>query len=266
MASTTNLPVYSESELMEFIEPVVARKRLIVALDLADAEQAQKMVEELDGVVEFFKIGLTLQLATGVETLIRSLIANGKSVFLDYKYYDIAETLTKAVARVAALGVRFLTVHGSSDCIKGAIQGRGKSDLKLFTVTVLTNMDKEDIDELGYTNHTVEQLVIFRARKALEAGCDGVIASGLEAQQIKEMSNRHPGARRLLVVTPGIRPDGYPEDDQKRRTTPKTAILAGADYLVLGRPITEPATGVSPREAAEQVVQEMQDAFNQKAL
>jgi orotidine-5'-phosphate decarboxylase len=234
-------------------EKVNAQDRLIVALDLESAQQAREMAAALDGVVTFFKIGLTLQLAPGIEELIRDLIQSRKRVFLDYKYYDIAATLTKAVARAVDLGVSFLTLHGSSGCIQGAIKGRGASDLKLFVVTVLTNMDKSDIDELGYTNQTVEQLVIHRAKKALEAGCDGVIASGQEAKSIKQLAGK------LLVITPGIRPDGYPEDDQKRRTTPTDAILAGADYLVIGRPITDAA---DPREMAQKILAEMQAAFD----
>ena len=235
-----------------------AKGRLIVALDLESADKARAMVDQLDGVVDFFKIGLTLQLAPGVEGLVRHLIKDrGKKVFLDYKYYDIAPTLAKAVARAAELGVSFLTVHGTSECIAGAVRGRGKSDLKIFVVTVLTSHDKTDMDELGYVNHTVEQLVLYRARKALEANCDGVIASGQEAKSIKGLSRDF--SKVLLVVTPGIRPDGYPEDDQKRRTTPQDAISAGADYLVVGRPITDVK---NPKKAAEAILRDMQSAFD----
>jgi|HubBroStandDraft_1064217.scaffolds.fasta_scaffold05936_3 orotidine-5'-phosphate decarboxylase len=234
---------------------ILASERLIVALDLSSTEEARDMVQALEGVVSFFKIGLTLQLATGVESLIPSLIGDRKKVFLDYKYYDVPETLRKAVSRAAKIGVSFLTVHGSSAVMKSAVEGRGSSDMKLFTVTVLTSMDASDIAELGYTNHSVEQLVLFRARKALEAGCDGVIASGQEAKAIKEFSGSN-----LLVVTPGIRPEGYPEDDQKRRSTPRSAILAGADYLVIGRPITD---AVNPRESAKQMLADMQAAFDE---
>jgi orotidine-5'-phosphate decarboxylase len=236
---------------------IEAKERLIVALDLESANQARALADRLDGVVDFFKVGLTLQLAPGVEELIRDLIRRGKKVFLDYKYYDIAPTLTKAVARAADLGVSFLTVHGTSECIKGAMKGRGKTDLKIFIVTVLTSHDKSDLDELGYTHHSVEQLVLHRARKALLAGCDGVIASGQEAKSIKSLS-RELG-RSLLVVTPGIRPDGYPEDDQKRRTTPQDAITNGADYLVLGRPITDAG---DPKAAAQDILTDMQTAFD----
>lgn len=236
-----------------------AKERLIVALDLADVEQAREMVRQLDGAAEFFKIGLTLQLAPGVESLIQGLLAANKKVFLDYKYYDIAETMRKTVARAAKLGVSFLTIHGPGALIKAAVEGRGDRGLKLFTVTVLTNLDKGDLAEMGYSDHSVEQVVLFRAKKALEAGCDGVIASGEEAAAIKgSVSNK------LLVVTPGIRPDGSPQDDQKRRTTPAQAIAAGADYLVVGRPITQPPSG-TPREAAERILAEMQAAFDRLA-
>ena len=230
-----------------------AKERLIVALDLPDVAAARKMTEELSGVADFFKVGLALQLAEGVRSFITELIAGGNRVFLDYKYYDIPETIKKSVCRAAAMGVSFLTVHGSSALIKAAVEGRGNSPLKLFTVTVLTNWDKTDLLEMGYTQHTVEEVVLFRARKALEAGCDGVITSGREAKAVRSLS------RDLLIVTPGIRPDGYAEDDQKRRTTPRDAILAGADYLVIGRPITD---APNPREAAKEILLQMQTAFD----
>ena len=233
-----------------------ARDRLIVALDLPGIEEATKMVLSLDGVAHFFKIGLTLQLAPGVQELIHSLIKEGKKVFLDYKYYDVPETIKKAVARAAGIGVSFLTVHGSSVLMKGAVEGRGNSALKLFTVTVLTSMDADDIAEMGYTHHSVEELVLFRARKALEAGCDGVIASGLEVKKIKEMSGNN-----LLVVTPGIRDEDSPMDDQKRRVTARKAILEGADYLVVGRPITDVANS---RSEAMRILREMQIAFDER--
>ncbi len=237
---------------------IQASERLIVALDLATIEDARKMVQSLDGVVDFFKVGLTLQLAAGVEEFIRGLIANKKRVFLDYKYYDVPETLRKAISRAADLGVAFLTIHGSSALMKSAAQARGNSGLKLFVVTVLTSMDAEDIAEMGYTEHSAEQLVLFRAGKALEAGCDGVIASGREAKQIKQLS----GNNNLLVVTPGIREKGYPEDDQKRRSTAEEAIAAGADYLVVGRPITD---AVDPRGKAKEYTHEMQRAFDSRS-
>lgn len=250
----------SEGEGTRIMSNIDARERLIAALDLPGVGEARRKVEELEGVVSFFKIGLTLQLAPGVERLIQDLIRGGKRVFLDYKYYDIPETVKTAVSRAVDLGVSFLTVHGSTPVIEGAVKGRGSSDLKLFAVTVLTSMDKGDLAELGYRDLSVEELVLFRARKALEAGCDGVIASGREARQVKELAMGEGGSR-LLVVTPGIRPDGYAEDDQKRRTTPAGAIVAGADYLVIGRPIVGAADS---REAAERILAEMKEAFGKK--
>ena len=230
-----------------------AAERLIVALDSASIADARRMVDTLGDSVEFYKIGLVLQLAAGVEDFIRELITQGKKVFLDYKYYDIAATLKKAVHRASQLGVSFLTIHGPAQLIRGAVEGRGNTSLKLFCVTVLTSLDAGDIAEMGYANHSVEDLVLFRARKALEAGCDGVIASGQEAKAIRALSPS------LLIVTPGIRPDGAAEDDQKRRTTPAMAIEAGADYLVVGRPITDVA---DPRTATNAILVEMQSAFD----
>ena len=223
-----------------------AQDRLIVALDTQGIAAARKTVQALDGIADFFKVGLVLQLAEGVEDFIRELIREKKRVFLDYKYYDIPETIKKAVSRAAGLGVAFLTIHGPSAIIKAAVEARATAELKLLTVTVLTSLDMGDIAEMGYPQHSVEELVLFRARKALEAGCDGVIASGLEAEKIKALSHS-----KLLVVTPGIRPASHEQDDQKRRTTPADAILAGADYLVIGRPITDAA---DPREAAARIV------------
>ncbi len=235
---------------------ILAPDRLIVALDLPSVADARKMVQDLDGVAGFFKIGLALQLASGVEEFIRSLIAEKKRVFLDYKYYDVPETLRKAISRASELGVSFLTIHGSSSLMRAAAGAKGNRGLKLFCVTVLTAMDGDDIAEMGYTHHTVEQLVLFRARKALEAGCDGVIASGLEVKQIKEMSQGG-----LLVVTPGIRDEESPADDQKRRTTARSAILSGADYLVIGRPITDAA---NPRAESQRLIAGMQTAFDER--
>lgn len=230
-----------------------ARDRLIIALDLPDVAAASRIASLLDQQVNFFKVGLSLQLAPGVEGLIQSTLDRGKKLFLDYKYYDIPETLTKAVCQAAQRGVTFLTIHGSGSLIRAAVRGRGGSALKLFTVTVLTSWDKSDLLEMGYSQHTVEELVLFRAKMALEAGCDGVIASGREAHAIRALSEK------LLVITPGIRPDGSSEDDQKRRTTPRDAILAGADYLVIGRPITG---APDPAAATGKILDEMQAAFD----
>lgn len=166
---------------------VDAKERLIVALDSENIQAAREVVTALEGVVDFFKVGLVLQMAQGAEDFIHGLLQTQKRVFLDYKYYDIPKTVGKAVERAAQIGVTFLTVHGSTDVIKEAVNAKGDK-LKLFTVTVLTSMDAEDIAEMGYTRHSVADLVIIRAKKALEEGCDGVIASALEAERIKKKS------------------------------------------------------------------------------
>ncbi len=233
-----------------------AREKLILALDVADVPAARKLVRDLDGVVDFFKIGLVLQLAPGAQAFLEELLAQGKRVFLDYKYHDIPETVRKAVERASTIGVELLTVHGYTKVMQAAVKGRS-GKLKVFAVTVLTSMDRDDIAEMGYPGHSVEDLVLIRARKALEAGCDGVIASGQEARAIKEkVSNK------LLVITPGIRPGGSATNDQKRAVTPADAIRAGADYLVVGRPITQPDQGKTPRQAAEAILAEIQSALH----
>jgi orotidine-5'-phosphate decarboxylase len=244
----------SRSQASDDMPLTQAGEKLIVALDVEDIPAARKLVNELDGLVDFFKIGLALQLAAGAQDFIQELLARKKRVFLDYKYHDIPETVRKAVERASSLGVQFLTIHGSSRVMREAVKGRS-GKLKIFAVTVLTSMDRDDIVEMGYSEHSVNDLVLFRAQKALEAGCDGVIASGHEVQEIKAKTSN-----RLLVVTPGIRRDGSPEDDQKRKVTPAQAIQRGADYLVIGRPITQPERG-SSRQAAEEILREMQTAL-----
>lgn len=234
-----------------------AKEKLIVALDLESVDYAKAMVKELEGLVDFFKVGLVLQLAEGAQEFIEELLRAGKRVFLDYKFHDIPETVRLAVDRASKLGVHFITIHGSSKVIEAAVRGRS-GNLKVFTVTVLTSMDEDDIKEMGYES-SVEELVLFRARKALEAGCDGVISSAREAKDIKSRFGS------LLVVTPGIRPDGSQVADQKRSMTPAQAIEAGADYLVIGRPITqsEEYPG-NPRRAAQAILEEMQAALDAK--
>ena len=233
---------------------IPTEERLIVALDVPNAEEAKKLVQCLDGVVSFFKIGLSLQMIAGRE-LVEWLIGKGKKVFLDYKYFDIEETIKKAVANVAELGVSFLTIHGNGRIIKAAVEARGQSNLKILSVTVLTSLDASDIQELGF-ECSVEDLVLHRARKAWEAGCDGVIASGHEARAIGELSQDQ-----LLIVTPGIRPAGSSTDDQKRSVTPVQAIESGADYLVVGRPIRN---AKDPRMVAKSILDEIQQGLERR--
>jgi orotidine-5'-phosphate decarboxylase len=230
-----------------------ARKKLIVALDFSTIEAARDLVRTLGDEIVFYKVGLGLQLAGG-DVFAKELKSQNKRVFLDYKYYDIEETIKNAVARAAEIGIDFLTVHGVSGILRSAVEGRGKADLKILCVTVLTSMDAEDIQEMGFpSSMTVEELVVHRAIKAMNLGIDGVIASALEAKKIKEMTKG-----KLMIVSPGIRPEGISHGDQKRVATPSEAVHAGADYLVIGRPITEAA---NPKDAARQIISEMADAL-----
>jgi len=223
---------------------IPARERLIVALDLPDADQARRAVEELDGAAVFFKIGLQLQLAGGIE-LARELVRAGRKVFLDFKLYDIGETVKHATARAADLGVTFLTVHGNGAIVAAAAAGKGANPLQLLAVTVLTSLDEADIRELGFPCD-VPTLVRHRARRSVEAGAAGLVCSGLEVASLRA----DLGAAPLLVV-PGIRPGGAEVGDQKRVVTPARAIADGADYLVVGRPIV----GAADRRAAAQAIQ-----------
>lgn len=229
----------------------LAREKLIVALDYWNIEDARKLVRDLGDEVSFYKVGLGLQLVGGNE-FARELIAEGKRVFLDYKYYDIEETVQRAVAQAAELKIAFLTVHGVASIMKAAVAGRGNSDMKILGVTVLTSMDAEDIKEMGF-ECSVEDLVVARARRALEVGIDGVVASALEAAELRKQTNN-----KLMIVSPGIRPSGGARHDQKRVATPFEAMRAGADYLVLGRPIY---AADNPKAAAQAIIREMADAL-----
>ena len=214
-------------------------ERLIVALDVPTAKEARALAEELGDAVRFYKIGLELFTAEGYFELLAWLTARGNKVFADLKLYDIPETVRRAVANLRGSGATFLTVHGHRSVMEAA--AREKGAMKILAVTVLTSFDQQDLKELG-TTKTVEQLVLSRARGASESGCDGVIASGLEAQALKrEFKDR------LLVVTPGIRPVEKKADDQKRTVDVAQAFANGADYIVVGRPIREAA---DPRAAA----------------
>jgi orotidine-5'-phosphate decarboxylase len=203
--------------------------------------------------VHFFKIGIGLQLEPGINEYIRELISQGKKVFLDYKYLDIEATVERAVMQAATIGVSFVTVHGYSSIIQAAVRGRGNSDMKLFSVTVLTSLDADDIREMGF-NCSVKELVLHRAKRTIEWGCDGVIASGHEAALIRDQIGKD-----LLIITPGIRAETDPKDDQKRSMSAKRAIEAGADYLVIGRPIIG---SEDPVKATKTILAEMQSALD----
>lgn len=235
---------------------VEARERLILALDVPSAEEADRLMGRVGDAIRFVKIGLELYTAAGPD-VVRRAIGRGKRVFLDLKFLDIEETVRRATAQVAGLGATFLTIHANRKALRAAVEGRGQRSagegLKLLAVTVLTNFDANDLRDMGI-QWSVADLVAARAKLAAEAGCDGVVASGAEPAVIREKVGEP-----FLIVTPGIRPAGKGTDEHARVTTPTQAISAGADYLVVGRPIRDAA---DPREAAEAIVAEMQAAFD----
>jgi orotidine-5'-phosphate decarboxylase len=212
---------------------IAARDRLIVALDMPTIEEAQRLVARLGHDVTFYKIGLELIFSGGLE-LARALKAEGKRIFLDMKLLDIGNTVERAVANATELGVDFLTVHGHDlKTLHAAVAGRGRSHLKLLAVTVLTNLTADDLKQQGSSSSPAD-LVLARARLARQSGFDGVVGSGQEAARIREAVGSG-----FLIITPGIRLTGSATDDQERVTTPEHAIAAGADYIVVGRPITQ---------------------------
>ncbi len=218
-------------------------ERLILALDVPDRVAAERLVGDLGDTVGFYKIGLELFMAGGYFELIEWLLGQNKRVFCDLKFFDVPETVGRAVRQLRDRGVDFATVHGNDSMLEAAV--REKRDLKILAVTVLTSLDRTDLDSLGF-QCDVEELVLARARKALRLGCDGVISSGLEAARLRA----DLGAQ-FLVVSPGIRPvDNRPEDDQKRVVSVEQAFGNGADYIVIGRPIRDAA---DPRAAAQAI-------------
>jgi orotidine-5'-phosphate decarboxylase len=234
------------------MEKVTAKDRLILALDVPSLEEADRLIETIGDAVGFVKIGLELYTAAGPE-IIRRATKRGKRVFLDLKFLDIEETVRRATAQVAHMGVEFLTVHANRKALEAAVEGRQNSSLKLLAVTVLTNFDSGDLRDMGI-QWGVADLVVARAKLAAEVGCDGVVASGAEPQAIRQKVGKG-----LVIITPGIRPTDVGTDEHARIATPTQAIKSGADYLVVGRPIRDAA---HPRAAVEAIVAEMQSAFD----
>jgi orotidine-5'-phosphate decarboxylase len=233
--------------------PARIEDRLIVALDVPSIEEARALVDRLDGVVSFFKVGLWLQFAPGFDGLITQLIDRGKRIFLDAKMFDIAETVKQGVARAAERGVSFVTVHGDGEIMRAAVEGRGDSPLKIFAISVLTSVDQDGLRELGYLC-SVEELIRLRVKRAAECGCDGIIAA---PDDNPDQMRRRAGAPQLLIATPGVRLAGASSDDHKRPGTPAQAIAAGADYLVVGRPIVR---SEDPARAAAAIIEDMRSA------
>jgi orotidine-5'-phosphate decarboxylase len=221
--------------------------RLIVALDLASARAAEDMVAALGDAVSFYKIGYQLAFAGGL-VLAESLARAGKRVFLDLKLHDIGHTVARGVESVAALGATFLTVHAYPQTMHAAVEARGGTALKLLAVTVLTSYDDADLAAAGY-DFTVAELAAERAAQARDIGLDGIVCSAAEAEMLRPIAGEG-----MVLVTPGIRPASADKDDQKRIMSPADAIAAGADYLVVGRPIV---AAPDPRAAAEAIVAEI---------
>jgi len=232
--------------------PARIEDRLIVALDLPDVGMARAMAERLDPIVSFFKLGLWLIFAPGFERLLADLVARGNKVFLDAKMFDIGETVKQGVARAAGRGISLLTVHGDHDIIRAAVDARRGSNLRILAITVLNSIDDSGVRELGYLC-PVDELIRQRVAACVELGCDGIIASPQDVGEIRRL----PNAERLLVVTPGVRLPGAAPDDHKRVGSPAQAIAAGADYLVVGRPIVQAA---DPAAMAARIIADMKSA------
>ena len=212
---------------------IANKDRLIFALDVDDCKKAKNLVEELGDSVSFYKLGLELMMTDEYFDLMSWMLKKDKKIFADLKFFDIPATVGAAVRSLKNRGASFVTVHGNQAIMESAAENKGDS-LKVMAVTALTSLDRGDLNDLGF-DCDVSELVLSRAKRALEAGCDGVISSGIEAPQLRKHINE-----KLLVITPGIRPvENKPCQDQKRVVTVEKAFSNGADYIVIGRPIRD---------------------------
>jgi len=242
------VPIAGRGERSGRLRPRSARERLIVGLDLPDLESAERMVAELGEAASFYKIGMELVFAGGL-SLVERLTGEGKRVFLDMKLLDIDNTVAGGIANIARLGATLTTVHAYPKAMRAAAASRGDAALGLLAVTVLTSMDDGDLAEAGYAGSAAD-LVRRRAVQARDAGIDGIVCSPLEAAAMRALLGPD-----VLIVTPGVRPAGGDKGDQKRVMTPADALRAGADYLVVARPVIK---AESPRAAAEAIVEEIE--------
>jgi orotidine-5'-phosphate decarboxylase len=226
--------------------------RLIFALDVPDTDQARALVEQLGDSVTFYKLGLELAMSGGYFELLEWMVSQGKKIFVDLKFFDVPATVAAAVRNLRNRGITYATIHGNQSIMEAAAEAKG--DVKILAVTALTSLDRGDLDDLGF-DCDVGELVLSRARRSLEAGCDGVIASGLELDAMRAAVDD-----RLLVITPGIRPvENRPADDQKRVVTVEEAFRKGADHIVVGRPIKN---ADDPKAAAEAIQKTIAELFN----
>ncbi len=231
---------------------IPVEERLIFALDVPSTEEAKQWVKQLGESVTFYKVGLELFMAGGYFELVQWLINAGKKVFVDLKFFDVPQTVQSAVRQLKKYGASFATVHGNDSILKAAVKEKG--DLKILAVTVLTSLDQGDIEDLGF-KADIKAVVLSRARRAIEIGCEGVIASGIEAPDLRD----HLG-HKLLIVTPGIRPVKN-IDDQKRTVDVEEAFYKGADYIVVGRPIKEHKGFDTPKAAAQDIQRRITSIF-----
>ena len=224
--------------------------RLIVALDVPNIVTGLDLANRLGSSVSFYKIGLGMLTGGGLALANELKQEHGKRIFLDMKFFDIGATVEAAVRGIAQYDIDFLTVHGDPHVVKAAKQGAAGSNMKILAVTILTSLDRDDLDRSMYKSGDVQDLVVERAGRAFDAGADGVIASPQEAGLIRAL----PESEGRLIVTPGVRPAGADKGDQKRITTPSQAIANGSDHIVVGRPIWQ---ATDPRAEAEAIVREM---------
>lgn len=247
MNATTTPAQHSSSRIKDIPEG----ERLIFALDVANLEHARSLIQQLGDAVAFYKLGLEFFLSGSYFALAAELRGQGKKIFADLKLFDIPATVAAAVRQLARHEVDFCTVHGNDSMLRAAAEAKGNT--RILAVTALTSLDQGDLDDLGF-QCDVRSLVLSRARRALELGCDGVISSGLEVPALRASVDHA-----LITVCPGIRPlHNDEEDDQQRVVTPGRAIASGADYLVVGRPIRDAA---DPRAAALKIQQEIAGAL-----
>ena len=232
------------------MKDIPLNERIILALDVENGEQAKELVKRTESHISFYKVGLQLFMANWFE-IVDWLHDRGHKVMVDLKFFDIPETVKLAVAQLNNRGVTFATIHGNDPIIRAAVEAKG--DLSLLAVTVLTSFGEDDLQAMGMTK-SIEELVYFRAKQALELGCDGVVSSGMEAKRLRDKLGS-----KLLVVTPGIRPGTnlYNEqDDQQRIVTARKAIADGVDYLVVGRPISKAADPIEVISALQEEIKQ----------
>ncbi|HIE78366.1 MAG TPA: orotidine-5'-phosphate decarboxylase [Candidatus Thioglobus sp.] len=228
------------------------KDRLIVALDVPEADRAKQLVNELGDGVSFYKIGMELMMTGDYFDLLDWLVKKDKKVFVDLKLFDVPATVSKAIKRLSNRGAYFTTIHGNQSMMEAAAAEKG--DLKVLAVTALTSLDQGDLNDMGFTCD-IQELVISRAKRALSSGCDGIVASGLELEHI-----RNEVDQKLIIVTPGIRPvHNRPTDDQKRVVTVEEAFQRGADHIVVGRPIQN---ADSPKQAALDIQETIESVFH----